>query len=279
MTERTCIEASAGPSRHRAESGALTRRDLAHPVAGAASRRRLGALSAALAACLCSSLHAQSSPLSGTVALSSQLVDRGLAVTPATPTLQGAVAWSSPSGWSLGLSGSSELRSPGVLAETMLQASRSWPLSGDWQMQASAIYYTYSGAAQDRVYDRAEAGVTWIYRDILTFDLAAVRVIGSNDHRPRAAADVDFHWPLAWNFSFLAGAGYAQSLSAPISYTQAPSSSYERPSSYAYGHTGLMWDYGHWQLQLDRVLVSPNARRLGGNLNASPWVATLSRSF
>jgi uncharacterized protein (TIGR02001 family) len=233
----------------------------------------------AMTLCLCLPVYAQSSHLSGTLALSSQLVDRGLAVTSATPTMQGAVAWSSPSGWSLGLSGSAELRSPGILAETMLQASRSWPLSSDWQMQASAIYYTYSGAAQDRVYDRAETGVSWIYRDILTFDLSAVRVIGSSDHRPRAAADVDFHWPLVWNFSFLAGAGFAQSLSTPISYNRADAAGYDQPASYAYGHTGLMWDYGHWQLELDRILVSPNARRLGGNLNASPWVATISRSF
>ncbi|MET0331699.1 MAG: TorF family putative porin [Dyella sp.] len=256
-----------GASSHAGCHGAVT------------SRKRLGALSAAIATCLCMPLHAQSSPFSGTVALSSQLVDRGLPVTSNTPTMQGAAAWSSPSGWSLGISASAELRSPGTLAESMAQASRSWALSSDWQMQASVIYYSYTGDAQTRVYDRGEAGVTWIYRDILTFDLAAVRVIGSSDHRPRAAADVGFHWPLIWNFSLSAGAGLAQSLSAPRYYAHAGAYDHNPSGTYAYGQTGLIWNYGHWQLALDRILTSQDARRLGGNLNASPWVATMSRSF
>jgi uncharacterized protein (TIGR02001 family) len=224
-------------------------------------------------------LHAQSSPFSGTLALSSQLVDRGLAVTPATPTMQGAVAWSSPSGWSLSLSGSAELRSPGTLAESMAQVAHSWQLSSDWQMQANLIYYRYDGEAQARVYDRTEAGVTWIYRDILTLNLSAIRVIGPSTQLPRGAADVDFHWPLAWNFSFSTGAGFAQSLSAPITYSSVAGMYNHQPSTYAYGHTGLMWEYGHWQIELDRILTSQDARRLGGNLNASPWVATISHSF
>src|SRR3546814_2763211 len=45
-------------------------------------------LAATVLACLSAPLHAQSWPFSGEVALSSQLVDRGLAISPATPILQ-----------------------------------------------------------------------------------------------------------------------------------------------------------------------------------------------
>src|SRR3546814_20366133 len=67
-------------------------------------------LTATVLACLSAPLHAQSRPFSGEVALSSQLVDRGLAISPATPIVQGSVSWMSPGGWSMGLAGGVELQ-------------------------------------------------------------------------------------------------------------------------------------------------------------------------
>jgi hypothetical protein len=237
----------------------------------------LGFLSAAMGACLPTPLHAQSSGLSGVAALSSQLDDRGLAITPATPIAQGAVTWASPAGWALGLSGSTEVRSPGRFAEVLVQGSRYWALSGNWQVQANLLYYSYSGSARSRAYDRAEAGVNWIYRDILTFGLSAARAIGAQDHRPRGAADANFHWPLAWHFSLSAGAGVAQPLIAP--YGPYGPYSHNNTSLYGYGLAGLIWERSSWRVELDRVMTDEGMRRQQGDMRAQPWVATISLSF
>lgn len=239
---------------------------------------RLGLLCALLAAMACVStpLRAQSSTVSGAVGISSQLVDRGLAVTPATPILQAAASWTS-SGWSLGLSGGTEIRSPGHVSVALAQVSHYWSLSSDWQMQAGALYYDYPGNAQARLFDRTETGVNWIYRDILTFGLSAICLTNGNHHGPRGAADVDFHWPLAWHFSLSLGAGVAQHLVSPYDsygYTTRPGT-----GVYGYGHAGLLWSYGPWRVELDRIATDPAMPRRGGNLVAQPWVGTVSWTF
>ncbi|WP_460877133.1 TorF family putative porin [Rhodanobacter koreensis] len=236
----------------------------------------------AIAACLSMPLHAQSTTFTGTAALSSELIDRGQAITGNTPILQGAASWTSPAGWSLGLSGSTEVRSPGRVVEALVQASRYWSLSDDWQMQANLLYYRYPGETRSRAYDRAETGVDWTYRDVLTFGMSAIYVIGARDHQPRGAADLSFHWPLAWHFSLSAGVGVAQPLIAPYTpygYGHAGSYSYDRTGLHGYGHAGLLWSHGPWRIELDRIMADPETRQQWANLGASPWVATISRSF
>src|SRR3546814_19718730 len=75
--------------------------------------------------------------------LSSQLVDRGLAISPATPIVQGSVSWMSPGGWSMGLAGGVELRSPGQPVVVLGRVSRFWSISDDWLAHASLLYYDY----------------------------------------------------------------------------------------------------------------------------------------
>lgn len=251
------------------------------------NRSAFGLASLALGACLPWGLHAQSAGFHGAVALSSQLVDRGQAITAATPILQGAASWTSLTGWSLGLSAGTELRAPHHLAETSAQASRSWSLSDAWQMQADLLYYRYSGSTRMRTFDRAEAGVHWMYRDVLTFGLSAVRALGASDHRVRGAADLDFHWPLPWHSYLSAGVGIAQPPAATYrSYEYAgPWRVYGHeygqalPSSYRYGHAGLIWAMGNWRMELERIVTAPRMRRQRGAPGAAPWVATVSWSF
>src|SRR3546814_17458413 len=69
-------------------------------------------LTATVLACLSAPLHAPSRPFSGEVALSSQLVDRGPAIPPAKPTVQGAGSGRSPGGGAVGLAGGVDLRCP-----------------------------------------------------------------------------------------------------------------------------------------------------------------------
>lgn len=266
------------------------------PVIGACP----GFLAVCIATCLAPSLQAEPASFNGAVALSSQLVDRGQTITGDTPILQGAASWNfatgesasaAPSGWSLGLVSSTELRSPGRIVLTLVQASRYWPLSRDWQMQVGLLYYGYAGRIGSRAMDRAETGISWTYRDVLTLGLSAIHVIGAPRHQPRGAADVNLHWPLAEHFSLSLGAGISQSLTAydpcRCRYASREDDGYEHPyqpyrppaGHYGYGHVGLSWSQGPWRLDLERIVAAPQAQQQWGYLDAAPWVATVSRTF
>lgn len=261
-------------------------RPQAHPARGSWALHGAFALLLAAAG---PALHAQVA-FNGAAALSSQLVDRGQAMTPATPILQGAASWTFPAGWSLGLSGSTRLRSPGRLVAALAQASRHWALAGDWQMQANLLYYRYEGSARSRAFARAETGLSWSWRDVLTIGVSAIHVIGGRN-RLRGAADASVQWPLTRGFSLSAGAGIAQ---APIAayasygYDRPGRSEYPRTGSYRhrppadfqrYGHLGLLWSHGPWRVEGQRILADPHTRPSWGGIHASPWVLTVSRSF
>lgn len=247
-----------------------------------------------LSAVFAAPAHAQSSSFSGAVALSSQLVDRGLALSPVTPILQGNASWSTASGWSLSVSAATETRSPGHGSEAMAQLARYWSLSNDWRMDAGVVYYAYPGNAAARPYERVEASVNWMYRDVLSFGLSGITLTHGEDHQPKGAADVDFHWPLPQNFAFSAGLGVAQPLTSSMgvwtpsdngsaqhygySYRQHYGYVYNHaPSYYGYGHLGVSWAHGPWRVELDRVFTDPDIRRQGSA--AAPWVATIAWNF
>ncbi|HEY4145838.1 hypothetical protein [Pinirhizobacter sp.] len=226
-------------------------------------------------------VYAQSN-FSGQVAVGSQLVDRGLAITSARPVVQGAVSWATPDGWALGASAGAPMSSPGNIAESLLQGSRAWAVSTDWQVQASLMYYRYTRVGTSRNYSRAEAGMAWVYRDTLTLGLSAVRAINSpaSDHRVRPGADINFRWPLPWGFSFSTGVGVSQTLVVAETYGATGARAYyPRVTGYRYGHVGLAWERGPWRVDLERVDSDLGKHDHRGNLDAAPWVGTISRSF
>lgn len=253
-------------------------------------RARLALLPALAVAGFAVSVPARAGQFSGTVALSSQLVDRGFAITPETAIAQGAVSWTSLGGWSVGASASTEVRSAAPIAEAIAHASRYWALSADWQMQAGLAYYDYPSHGDSQLLDRAEASLNWSYRDVLTLGFSAIYGVGSGAHRLRGAGDIDFHWPLPWHFSLAAGAGIAQYVGNyasaggydPGSYYGGSYASYypsHRTQTYGYGHAGLVWSVGSWRMELDRIFVEQDMRRQWGSHAPEPWVATLSLSF
>lgn len=213
------------------------------------------------------------SAATGEMALSSQLVDRGVAITRPGAALQGAVSWNWPSGWSLGVSGGFELRDPDHLADAVVQVSRYRNVSGDWRMQTRLLYYHYSSIVHAGFY---EAGMDWVYREVLTFGLSAV-YSAQRSHRLRPAADLDLNWPLQRNLSLTAGLGVA-GYSVPVNeyyrnYEQ------ESASYYRYGHLGLLWTRGRWQFKTERMLIGAEDRERMHRLAPSKWLATLSVSF
>lgn len=216
--------------------------------------------------------RARAGDLGGTVSFASRLVDRGLAITPPVPVLQGSVAWTTPSGWSLGLSGGIELRSPSQVAESVARVARTWAVSDNWRMQADMVYYHYAGRLHANVY---EPGIYWVYRDVLTFGLSGVYVASADEHRLHPAADLNFHWPLAGGLSLSAGAGIAR-YAVPYGY---PPRELYHTGYYRYGEAGLLWSHGAWQVELDRIAVDSGSHRYLRRFAASPWLLTLSRSF
>lgn len=262
------LRADTGPRRRKAAYGPHDR-----PIEGAPlDLAGLALILMIIAPCLLVSARAHAGELSGDVSLSSQLVDRGLAITSATPALQGAVAWTTPSGWLLGLSGGFELRSPDHVAESVARAAHTWALSENWRIQPDMVYYHYAGRLHANVY---EPGVYWLYRDILTFGLSGVYIVGADEHRLHPAADLNFHWPLAGGFSISGGLGITR---YAVPYGRPSSESYHT-GYYRYGQAGLLWSRGAWQVEIDRVAVDPGARRYLRRLIASSWLATISRSF
>ncbi|WP_369916575.1 hypothetical protein AB8810_11500 [Xanthomonas sp. NCPPB 3005] len=225
----------------------------------------------ALAAALCLPGTALAAKLGGAVGLSSQLVDRGIAVTADTPSLQLAGYWLPAPGWSLGASASTALDAPGHQLLTTIELSRSWTLSDSWQMQAGLLRYDYPGNRINRLFNRNEASLGWSYRDRLSVSLAAFELPDSYRGRWYGAADLTVHQPLPGQLS----------LSAGIGISQAPPALYglDYADHYSYGHAGLMWNAGAWSVEVDRVFSDARsiyARRGNG---IWPWVVTVSRAF
>ena len=225
----------------------------------------------ALAAALGLPGTALAAKLGGAVGLSSQLVDRGIAVTADTPSLQLAGYWLPAPGWSLGASASTALDAPGHQLLTTIELSRSWTLSDSWQMQAGLLRYDYPGNRINRLFNRNEASLGWSYRDRLSVSLAAFELPDSYRGRWYGAADLTVHQPLPGQLS----------LSAGIGISQAPPALYglDYADHYSYGHAGLMWNAGAWSVEVDRVFSDARsiyARRGNG---IWPWVVTVSRAF
>lgn len=196
-----------------------------------------------------------------------------MAVTPPTPTVQGALYWTPSPGWSLGLSGGAETRSPGRLAQAIAEASHYWSLAADWQMQANLLYYSRPHG-EGRHPGRMEAGIGWTYRDVLAFSVSAFRATSGQNRRWHGAADLDLHWPLTDHFSLSAGIGMAQSPAAFYGRYD-----YDHANHYSYGQAGLIWSHGPWNIELDRVATSMGTYPRRGAPRVSPWVATISLAF
>ncbi|MBB5885379.1 MULTISPECIES: hypothetical protein [unclassified Xanthomonas] len=243
---------------------AATARPSVRPGAGAAL-----AVGLALAA-----LHApaaRAGDVGGAAGISSQLVDRGIALTRDTPTLQGALFWLPAPGWSLSGSASVALDAPGKVLMSSVGLSRSWTLSDSWQLQAEALLYRYPGARANRLFNRDEVSLGWSYRDRLSLSVAAFRLPDSRlRQRWYGALDVTAHQPLAGPLSLSAGVGISE----------APQALYGLPYAthhYRYGHAGLIWNAGRWSVEVDRVFS--NARSGYADRGLWPWVASVSRSF
>jgi len=221
---------------------------------------------AALVACACATnALAQVRALSGELALSSELTERGAFVGERKPFLQGAMTFYDPSGWSAGLAvGLQEdgSRTSRVIARTAYD----WMLSNDWQSQAWLQYYAYPGDKASQVFDRAEGGLNVGFRDLLVLGVSAFHYPHTySDSAPyRWTADVGARWPLGESVSLTAALGHAS----------------VKPSGrYSYGSAGLAWRRGAWQLEINYLDTDDRARALLRSSTPGHWSAAVAHSF
>ncbi|MCC4604316.1 hypothetical protein HG421_06705 [Xanthomonas campestris pv. badrii] len=215
--------------------------------------------------------HALADNLGGAVAITSTLIDRGIAIAPNRVTLQTAGYWLPSPGWSVSVSAALQAPSLSKPVAFTVQGARAWMLDDRWQMQASLLYYAYPADRQSRTFDRQEASLAWSYRDMLTFSLSTFNFPRAQRSPWNKVVDITASVPLSANLSLSAGAG--------ISDFPAMAYGAARSGRYQYGQLGLKWNHAAWTVKLDRILTSSNTPRAQGGPGETPWVGMLSRAF
>jgi len=225
-----------------------------------------------LAAAACIAAPALAADLAGTVALSSQLIDRGVAIAPRSGAIQGALYWAPARDWSLSASAALDAGSPPRLLQSSFAVARDWTLADDWRLRAgltrSRYYYTGGRDRWWRV-ERNEVQASLLYRDLLSLSLSAARLHGSE--RTTLALDLTLQRPLTQRVAVSAGLGVA----GIARYGDGN----DRDGYYRYGHLGLSWSRGDWRVDLQRIHAGAGAPRPWNAPQASPWLATLALSF
>ena len=128
----------------------------------------------AMPGCLLPALPAAAADVSGSVAITTDYIYRGMSQTDGQPAAQAGVQFHSSAGWNAGMWGSSVdfQNGSGIAYELDLQAGYAWQLSPDWSMQLGYVHYAYlndneSGYDYDEVsasvsyQQRATASVSW----------------------------------------------------------------------------------------------------------------------
>src|ERR1044071_485120 len=123
---------------------------------------------------LWAALPAAAADVTGSVAITTDYLYRGLSQTDGQPAAQAGVQFHSSNGWNAGMWGSSvDFQNSANLAyEFDLQGGYTWQLSPDWSTQLSYVHYAYlndndSGYDYDEVsasvsyQQRATASVSW----------------------------------------------------------------------------------------------------------------------
>ncbi|KAB7769395.1 hypothetical protein [Xanthomonas maliensis] len=218
-------------------------------------------------------LAANAATVGGAVSVTSQLIDRGVAIAPNRLTVQGAGYWLPAPGWSVSASAAWQPSAAGDLAAFTVQGARSWMLDDRWQFQASALYYGYPADRDARAFNRQEASLAWSYRDLVTASVSTFNYPNNRDSRWRVAVDVTANLPLRHGLALALGAGSSDF--PMLAYDMAGS------GRYRYGQAGLRWRRAHWSVEVDRVVIAggDGIPRGSGGLTDTPWLGLLSYTF
>lgn len=190
---------------------------------------------------------AQTRSVSGELAVSTDLTERGAFVGERRPVAQAAVSLYDATGWSLG--GALAVNRLGLRgSRVVLRAAHEQPLPQDWQGQLALQYYAYPADDAGRGFDRWEAAGTLSWRDRVVLGVTAFHYLHPATGTPalRWALDAGTRWPLTSTWSAQAALGLA---------------AVQHRGHYTYASLGLAWQSSPWRAEANLLGASPAARR------------------
>ena len=153
--------------------------------------------------------------VSGSLAVTTDYLYRGLSQTAGKPAAQAGVQFHSPAGWNVGAWGSSVdfQNGAGIAYELDLHAGYSWSLSPDWAMQLGYVHYGYLDD-NDAGYDYDEVNASISYQQRATASIAwspntsKHTYWGFISEKRALAYELSLLQPLDPRWSLCAGVGY-----------------------------------------------------------------------
>lgn len=208
---------------------------------------------------------AQTRDVTGEIAVSSDLTERGFQTPIKRPIVQGLLTLYDATGWSAGavLGMQTNGRRYG---RAIVRLAYDGVLSNDWQYQAVTQYYAYPDNPTAQLLDRLETALSFSYRDLITAGASVFRYPHTRDAaRPmRWAVDLGGRLPIDEQFSLTGTIGLAE----------------VRPQDrYAYGSVGAAWRQGPWRATLSYLATDDRARSVYPGNTAGHWSFMWARSF
>ena len=225
-------------------------------------------------ACLLHSLPTAAADVSGSVALTTDYIYRGMSQTDGRPAAQAGVQFHSLGGFNAGMWGSSVdfQNGSGNAYELDLQAGYSWSLSPDWSAQVGYVHYAYLGD-DDSGYDYDEVNASVSYQQRVSASIAwspntsKHTYWGFISERQALAYELSLLQPLQPRWSFLAGVGYYDLHDIA-------------DTGYWYWSTGFAFNWQGMQVDLLHIDTDSTGERLFEQQGAgSRWTAALTWRF
>lgn len=225
-------------------------------------------------AALLAAAPAQADRWSGTLAVASDKVLRGITQSDGRAALMAEIGRQTDTGWSaaLGVAGP-DYPGAGGQGDVTLSLGRAWQLNADWLLQAGAAHYRYFGSRRygSQHYNELSLALGWQGRlsGQLSWspDTQGYGAYGPGRRGSVLSLELAAHQRLVGRWVLDAGLGYTdqRGIDAP---------------GYAYGSVGLGWGAGPLQMSLSLIDSRAAARGAATAGHAGRrWVSTLSCSF
>lgn len=212
---------------------------------------------------------------SGTVALTTDYVFRGVAQAYGHAALQAGVTYESPAGWFGGAWASNVNPYPfgSSSAEIDVYAGFGVALSPAWTARASYTRYLHAWDRRPAPYDYGEVALTLGFEDRLSAtvawqpDNAGYSTLGYVHHRQSLAYELTGRWMLPHGFGLIGGVGYYD-----VSRLYA--------TDYWSGDAGISYSRGRLEIDVMRFFSDATVRRLFEDASADGrWAATAVLRF
>lgn len=226
-----------------------------------------------MAGCLLAASPAIAADVSGSVAVTTDYIYRGISQTGGQPAGQAGVQFHSSNGWNAGMWGSSVdfQNGAGVAYELDLQAGYSWALTPDWSMRVGYVHYTYLDAGEAGYdYDEVSASVSYQQRATASIawspNTSKFTSWGFVSERQTLAYELSLLHPLRPRWSLCAGLGYYDLSDVA-------------DAGYWYWSTGVAFTWQGMQLDVLHINTDGTGTRLFNDQAGSRWTAAVTWRF